>query len=185
LERALRVPDPFVFDVPLDVAFAPIRNEIWNAEPHGALTIPTGRFAAKHDPIRDELLFFRGFAGENAHYGFGIHEANATGYCSQEPHASPIAPELFEITWKPKKMEFTSDTSDEMRDKIKHNDPGGLSGSLVWNTRYVEKYAAGEMWRQEDAVITGLLQRHVVERETVVALRVEYLRAWLEPQLEP
>jgi hypothetical protein len=175
--------DPFIFDKPLDVTFAPIRDEIWNAEPHGAMTVPRDTFAVKHAPLRDELLFFRGFAGENAHYGFGIHEANATAYCSQEPHAPPIAPELFEIMWKPNKMEFTFETSDEMRAATKHNDPHGLSGSLVWNTRYVEKYAAGQKWRPEDGVVTGLLHRYAQERETVVALRVEYLRAWLERTL--
>jgi len=185
LETVFHVLEPFVFDVPLDVAFAPIRSEIWNAEPHSALTISFGRFAIKHEPLRDELLFFRGFAGENAYYGFGIHEANATGYCSQEPHAPPLAPELFEIIWKPEKMEFTSETSDEMQKKMTHADPHGLSGSLVWNTRYVEKCAADEMWRPEDAVVTGLLQRYAAERETVVALKVEHLRAWLEPQLAP
>jgi hypothetical protein len=62
-----------------------------------------------------------------------------------------------------------------------HEDPHGFSGSLVWNTQYVEKSATGAEWSPDDAVITGLLQWHIPERKTVVALRVEHIRTWLSP----
>lgn len=172
--------EPFVFHVPLDTAFAPVLNATWNARPHNAVTIDINTFAPKHNPVPDELLFFRGFAGENAKYGFGIHQAHATGYCSQEPHTAPPAPELFEMIWNPDKTEFTPETSDETKAAMKHDDPHGFSGSLVWNTRFVEKSAKGEVWTPEDAVVTGLVQRWMEERGTIVALRVEYLTQWLD-----
>jgi len=182
-DQIFQVPDPFVCDQLLDTAFAAIRETAWNAVEHAAWTIDLREFAPKHQPVDRELLFFRGFAGENARYGFGVHEANATGYCSQEPPGPPIAPELFEMRWVPKRIEFTEQTSDEMKAKMLHNDPRGFSGSLVWNTRFVELSSAGKAWRPEDAVITGLLCRYIEERETLAALRVEHLRGWLEGQV--
>jgi hypothetical protein len=79
-------------------------------------------------------------------------------------------------------MEFTPGTSEEMKKTIQHNDPRGLSGSLVWNTRYVERKAAGQQWKPEDSIVTGLLRWHLPDRQTVAALRVEHLRAWLTSQ---
>lgn len=175
--------EPFVFDVPLDTAFAPVPSAMWNAKPHNARPIGIDTFAQRHEPIRDELLFFRGFAGENAKYGFGIHQADATGYCSQEPHVEPPAPELFEMMWHPDRTEFTPTTSDEIKSAMKHSDPRGFSGSLVWNTRFVEKSARRERWKPEDAIITGLIQRWSEERGTLVALRGEHLTEWLDSKV--
>jgi hypothetical protein len=177
------LPDPFVDDMQLDVVFAPVPDDIWNAEQHQAKLIRLEEFAPKHQPVQHELLFFRGFATENAHYGFGIHEANATGYCSQEPPIDPIRPEWLEMLWKSDVMEFTPDTSDEMKSKMRHHDPHGFSGSLVWNTRYVEKTAARQEWKPEYAVVTGLLLRHFPDRKTLAALRVERLKEWIESKL--
>jgi len=108
----------------------PIDNE-WAAASHKALTIPYARFAQKHQVCEQaELLFFRGYAGENARYGFGFHRAGATGYCSQEKRDSGDD-SIFEIFWEPEKTEFSSGTSAEARAGIKVDDPGGMSGSLV------------------------------------------------------
>jgi hypothetical protein len=178
-DRVYPVIDPFTYDKFQDIAFALIPDGDWIAGNHGARTISFDGFAPVHQPIEHELLFFRGFAGENAHYGFGVHEANATAYCSQQSLEKPIEPEVFEILWVPEEIEFSRETSDEMRSTIRHDDPRGLSGSLVWNTRYVEQTSAGKDWRPEDAVITGLLRWHIPERKTVAALRVEHLRSWL------
>jgi hypothetical protein len=68
-----------------------------------------------HSPITD---VFRGFACENAAYGFGIHQANASAHCSQGPHMPPIGPNVFEIMWDPAKIQFTSGTSAERDDSL-------------------------------------------------------------------
>src|SRR5438445_799684 len=61
-DAVYRVQDPFTCDVPLDVAFAPIRDDTSDAEQHEAQTLLLHDFAARHEPLQDELLFFRGFA---------------------------------------------------------------------------------------------------------------------------
>ena len=165
---------------PIDAAMAQISDTDWNATTHNSDEIPTSKFAFKHAPTqKEELLFFCGFAGENSHYGFEIHEANATGHCSQEVADSGDS-QIFEIFWKPEKLEFTSKTDIQTRKEIKKDDPRGFSGSLVWNTRYLEVTNANQKWSPENAVVTGLLCRwDEGETGNLLALRVEHLNKWL------
>jgi len=165
-----------------DVAIAPMGDALWNATQHQALALPYKRFAHKHQPAqKEELLFFRGFAGENAQYAFGVHETNAAGYCSQEKLVA-VAPDpsVFEVFWEPRETQFAAGASAEARRKIKFDDPGGYSGSLVWNTRWLECQKHGWPWTPERAVVTGLLRRWDTETKTLLVWRVEHLRAWLE-----
>jgi hypothetical protein len=165
-----------------DVAIAAMSDPLWNATRHMAVPVPYNRFAAEHRPVqRGEILFFRGFAGENARYAFGVHEANGTGYCSQQKQVLEAPdPSIFEILWEPQETKVASDTSDEARGAIKFEDPGGFSGSLVWNTRYLENQKSGREWTPECAVVTGLLRRWDYHTKTLLVWRVEHLRAWLE-----
>jgi hypothetical protein len=168
---------------PVDIAFGlPIDKE-WAATSHKALAIPYARFAQKHQVCEQaELLFFRGYAGENARYGFGVHRAGATGYCSQEKQDSGDD-SIFEIFWEPENTQFSSGTSAEARAGTKVDDPGGMSGSLVWNTRYLEALKAGRNWSPKDAIVTGLLRRWDKTTKTLLVYRVEHLRAWLDARL--
>ena len=61
--------------------------------------------------------------------------------------------------WDPSKTQHTAATSQEAREAVKFSDPRGLSGSLVWNTRYLEVTQAGGTWTPNKAVVTGLLRR--------------------------
>ena len=165
---------------PIDAAYAIIDDAAWTACAHRASTIPYGRFAPVHRIVEPaELLFFRGYAGENAHYAFGVHETNATGYCTQEKKGTGDA-EVFELFWEPQHTKFTSGTSSEAQAEIKFDDARGLSGSLVWNTRYLEVTEAGRTWSPNDAVVTGLLQRWDQQTKTLLVWRVEHLRRWLD-----
>jgi hypothetical protein len=122
---------------PIDAAFATISDVAWNKEQHKGMEIPYEKFSLNHRVAdRSELLFFRGYAGENARYGFDIHETNGSGYCSQEKVVCEPDQRMFEIFWEHEKIEFTESTPQENRANIKHEDPHGFSGSLVWNTRY-------------------------------------------------
>ena len=177
-------PGPWIEDErpSLDVAIAGMSDPLWNATPHSAMPVPYERFAAKHQPVqKEELLFFRGFAGENARYAFRVHEANGIGYCSQQKQVSDAPdPSVFEIFWQPQETKFASGVNDEARSAIKFDDPGGFSGSLVWNTRYLECQKSGRAWTPQSAVVTGLLRRWDPDTNTLLVWRVENLRAWIE-----
>jgi hypothetical protein len=175
-------PPPWRMDpLPIDAARTTLSAEAWNAASHKAAAIPVGKFARKHQIAQQaELLFFRGFAGENADYGFGIHQTNGSSYCSQEK-ADTGDQKFFEIFWEPGEMQFTAVTDAEARSEVKYECPKGLSGSLVWNTRYLQVTSSGTVWTPDHAVVTGLLRRWDKATKTLLVWRVEHLLAWLYP----
>ena len=86
-----------------------------------------------------------------------MHQTNGTGYCSQEVAATGDS-QLFEMFWDPKETKVTQGTSVEAVAAVKFDDAQGFSGSLVWNTRYLEVQNANRPWSPADAVVTGLLR---------------------------
>jgi hypothetical protein len=125
-------------DVRIDAAVAPIDEQAWSRIAGKAQSIPLSKFAQRHTDVQNEVLFFRGISGENAHYlsGFG-DDVTFTGYCSQEKKNTGDANE-FEILWGRSRAEVTSGTEDQTRKRFKYEDPAGFSGSLVWNSRFVQ-----------------------------------------------
>ena len=113
----------------------------------------------------------------------GIHETNGTGYCSQEKEPAQPDSQIFEIFWEPENSEFSGGTSENAKPQIRFDDPAGFSGSLVWNTRYLEMTAEGRKWSPEDAVVTGILRRFDPDTKSLLVLRAEHLRNWVEKQL--
>lgn len=165
---------------PVDAAFALISDPAWAACPHQAQPVPYRRFGLHHAPAdHAELLFFRGFSGENARYAFGMHQTNGAGYATQEKENTGDD-QTFELFWEPENIEPTSQTGPTAAKEIRFEDARGFSGSLVWNTRYVEVTQQGAAWTPEDAVVTGLLRRWDESTRTLLAWRVEHLRLWLE-----
>ena len=165
---------------PIDAAFVPISDSDWEACTHNAAAVPYSRFAKSHAIVeRAELLFFRGYSGENAHYGFNEHLTNGSGYCSQVKDVAENA-QFFEIFWEPKHTQFTKGTSAEACAAVKFEDPAGFSGSLVWNTRFLEVSRQNRKWAPKDAVVTGLLRRWDSDTKSLLVWRVEHLRAWLK-----
>jgi hypothetical protein len=181
-EKVFEHPGPWTLAThPTDTAFALISSAQWCATNHQAEAIPIERFADRHELVEQaELLFFRGYAGENAHYGFEVHQTNSTGYCSQEKQGTGDGC-IFELFWEPDKTKFTSGTSAEAQAEMKFENARGFSGSLVWNTRYLEiSREYGRTWTPADAVVTGLLRRWDEETRTLLVWRVEHLNAWLQ-----
>jgi hypothetical protein len=164
---------------PIDTAVTVIPDTAWEACEHRADKITSERFASKHSISEQaELMFFRGFAGENAHYAFGVHEANGTGYTSQEKLGSGDD-QIFEIFWQPSDIQYTENTSAGTKRAIRHENPEGLSGSLVWNTRYLEMYTKVGTWSPCDAVVTGIVRRWDPNTNSLLVWRVEHIRDWI------
>lgn len=165
---------------PFDAAFARITDLAWAACSHQAEPISFERFAQHHAPAdRAEILFFRGFSGENAHYAFDVHQTNGTGYATQEKDKTGDA-QIFELFWEPENTQLTSQTKPEAATEMKFENAGGFSGSLVWNTRYLEVTQQGGQWTPENAVVTGMLRRWDKDTGTLLAWRVEHLYAWFK-----
>jgi hypothetical protein len=124
------------------------------------------------------MLFFRGFAGENSAYGFSVHDTFGSAYVTQEVNGSRTAT-TFALPWVPSLMRYANDTGRDATQRVKFNLPPGLSGSLVWNTRYQEVTLAGGTWHPNDAVVTGLLYRWD-EGERLHAISIDRIKAWID-----
>ncbi|MCK1328624.1 hypothetical protein IVB57_09495 [Bradyrhizobium sp. CW9] len=175
----------FMDPEPVDLALAAVNDSMWLKNPHQAEAIPIERFAQRHaicDPA--ELLFFLGFAGENSNYGFGVFSPTGSAHLSQEKTRTGDE-SFFEMYWQPKDTQYSADTTDEERRLAKSEDARGFSGSLVWNTRYLEVTQAGGVWTPADAVVTGMVQRWDIASQTLLVYRVEHIRKWLQEDPAP
>ncbi len=163
---------------PIDASIAAVPEVHWDSVPHLSRPLSMSRFAAKHQPVEHELFFFRGVAGENVIVGANHSRVISTGYCSQEKPGTGTA-QIFEILWDPTKTTVTKATDAEIRKQFKYDDPAGFSGSLVWNTRFVERGCDLSTWTPCDAEVTGLLREWDTGTKTLLVWRVEHLLTWL------
>ena len=71
---------------------------------------------------------------------------------------------------------WSNGTSAEARKNMKFSNPRGFSGSLVWNTRFLETGGDLTTWSPSDARVTGLLKRFEEENLLLLATPIERLR---------
>ena len=184
LGGAIKVANPFVtVPFPVDVAASPISNRSWTCVSHNATCLTVNDFALSHSPVDGEYLYVGGFPGEWAHEFPG------------EPHHVQLA-ELFsvEVPFDPAlKTEYQKpidgyhlclDCNPEHVKRLLGDHSwvaklGGLSGSLVWNTRYREITSQGGEWKPTDLRVTALVWAHTSKAGMLVATPVQYIRAFL------
>lgn len=177
-DKPISLPTTWIHDAKIDASLAAVSENHWRSLPHLAKPLSMTHFAKRHAPVSSELLFFRGIAGQNV-YLFGEQSRSIiTGYCSQEERESGDQ-QIFEMLWNPTETTVTSGTNEEVQSDFQHDDPHGFSGSLVWNTRFVEGGCDLSSWTPEKADVTGMLRRYDEKTKTLLALRVEQLLAWL------
>lgn len=169
-----------IWDVPRDpVDIAVVEMDRWYKVNHRAKTIESTLLAENHNPVEGELLFLIGFAGENALSFGNTFQPMHTSFCTQEIPGSRSSG-FFDMHWDAENSSFTEDASPEMKRDLKHNNPAGLSGALVWNTRFVEIEAnGGGRWSAADAQVTGILARHHAARKAISGITIEKFRDWL------
>lgn len=123
-----------------------------------------------------ELLFFYGYSGENSRYGFDVHETNGSGYLTQQNRDAKSDPGVIELLWPNGKHAWSEGMTEEARREMRFDDPAGFSGSLVWNTRFLETGADVNRWTPDQAVATALLKRFVQEDHVLLASPIEAVR---------
>lgn len=164
----------------VDAAICEISDETWSHGPHASVPIPFARFATKHAPVERELLFFYGFSGERTKFGFGTLVAHGMPLLTQEmiPPVTGLHPNDFALNYNPEKAR----TYDGSRGTLPL--PPGLSGSLVWNTRFVEVASSGQQWCPDHAQVTGMLCRWPANQPYVIGTRVEVIRDFLKRSVD-
>jgi hypothetical protein len=180
-EDVFLLPKPLAAEPdPVDVAISEISTRAWSHGHHASVPIPFDRFAQKHAPVDRELLFFCGFSGERTKFGFGTLVAHGTPLLTQDmnPPVTGLHPNDFALNYNPEKAR----TYDGSRGTLPL--PPGLSGSLVWNTRFVEVASSGQQWFPDLAQVTGMLCRWPENQPYIIGTRIEIIRDFLKRNLE-
>jgi hypothetical protein len=161
---------------PLDLALLPVSSEVWARKPHGSRTIDIERIALAHDPVPGELLTFTGFSGKATKFYFDTLLHEGTCYTAREidvPEDSRFRSRYhFGLDYRP-------DLATQVGGKPGLQLPPGLSGSTVWNTRFVAAKMARQTWSPELAQVTGVVWGWHSSAGCLVVTRSEFLRSFL------
>ncbi len=186
----IHINNPFkVLGAPQDIAVSDV-DDRWNVVPHSAMAFPDYRFEKVHAPVQAEYLFLMGFTGEKAHYSPSFETLFTTGtpYLTQEydPTLEPeenqrvishpdFNPEHhFAMHWNPEQTTSTGGNTNSIP-----IDPHGMSGSFVWNTRFVELARLGQEWTPGVARLTGILWGWDTSNRFLFATRIEQVSRFL------
>lgn len=159
---------------PVDVA---ISEEGLSSCPPTLQCISPNQIADCHTIMHDtELLYFYGFSGENSKLVMETLITYGVGYLTQQNRDMPDNETDFEILWPSGSEKLSPGTSDEARKLIRFSNPEGFSGSLIWNTRFMETGCNIDTWSPSDARVTGILKRFDQNNSVLIATRIEKVR---------
>jgi hypothetical protein len=178
------IPSKFISEpYKVDVAAAPLSPQNWNLQKHAAQCVTPAMFSSKHTPVDDEFLYVYGFPGSEAKTGFGEHFVQGIGIFSHETDYNPIlaTESPMPIVGYHICLAYLPEYASVIQGGHSVLPLGpGLSGSLVWNTRYVEVTSRGMEWRPEHARITALVWGHSQKAGVLIATPIEYIRSTME-----
>jgi hypothetical protein len=161
---------------PLDLALLPVDGEAWRASSNQSRAIGLDQISLAHSPVTGEIFTFTGFSGQEAKFYFDT--MLYTGTCSTAREVELPGDERLDS-----RFHFGLDYRPDLAKPVMGDKglplPPGLSGSTVWNTRFVEARMAKRSWTPDLAVVTGVVWGWPSAAGCVVATRAEYLRSFL------
>jgi len=171
---------------PVDMALMRLGGE-WSRANRTA--IPASSLAHQYEPARHELLFWLGFPGSTAtrhepitdlnrrYTWFGRPLQNAGVPILTQAVEGP-APNLpaYDIRFHVALHYPASAIQQPGQAELELPNPKGMSGSLLWDTRFVAETQKGSKWGPYHARVCGLIWAAHAKPEVVVATRIEHLR---------
>lgn len=169
---------------PIDVAL--MRLDI---EPHGngRETVPVSRLDRVYSPVQNELMFWLGFPGSKASRHEAITERNIrhTWFGQLETPACPILVQEAPIPTTDvrgfdaeKHVALHYPSAAIRRAGAVPEDtpnPGGMSGSFLWDTKFLACAATQKTWSVEEARVCGVVWGAHEKPEIVVATKIEHV----------
>jgi len=153
----------------------------------GREVLPASIFDRSFAPVEGELLFWLGFPGSKASRHEPITEANIHYSWFGKPlevSGVPMLTQLFPATpvllgFDPEKhvvLHYPSFAQSSAGGPlIDVPNPKGMSGSLLWDTKFVARTTAGNEWTSSDAKVCGLVWAAHSKPEVVVATKIEFI----------
>lgn len=161
---------------PWDLALIPVSEQAWSACEHTALAITVDQILPAHAAAPTEVFAFSGYAGERTHFVFGEMQFGATTSLAREVQLNDhpeIDPRFhFGLAYLPDQATSVIGGRGLPR-------PDGMSGSAVWNTRFVEARLKGLDWSADLAAVTGVAFGWPSGQGAIAATRAEHLRSFM------
>ncbi|MDG3439567.1 hypothetical protein [Nitrospirillum amazonense] len=189
---AYNLPNPFTgFKYPQDFSITAITENTWKLVNHQAEAISIDLLSERHSPAKAELMYVAGFPwamsrvwpGDPADADGKATESGVQFYTTiaimceireefdpalDEEVPRPTPEEHFLLPYTPEHAVYMSGPESSVLPRAP-----GMSGSLVWNTRYWEITRAGGLWQPEDARVTGIIWGNSTKAGVLVATPVE------------
>lgn len=166
---------PKLHKKPIDIGVVKIDNEIWDTYSNNSSAIPIDRFALKHEPQNNELLFFLGYSAKKSEFYYNTLLNTGTPYATQESVVFPDNVEEADSKYH-FSLFYLPDKAVSLDSKSYLPDPHGFSGSLVWDTKLVQCLQQDISWKPEYAVVTGILWGWPSSSGCVLATKIEHFR---------
>ncbi len=160
---------------PIDIAIAEISRS-WDKISHTGKCIPFDLFDLAHCPVAGEYLYMQGFPGVDSKAVFGEYHVKGLGAFLHEVEPPP---ELFLesppfdtdhhicMAWSPANATPLVEPATEL------SSPGGMSGSVLWNTRFEEAKKCNRKWSVNDMRVTGIVWGSSSKATVTTATKVE------------
>lgn len=163
---------------PVDASIATVRKS-FHVLSHNGICAHRSLFSVEHAPVQGELFYAYGFPGADARQTFGTQLVQGTAVFLREvalndavyqevpPHPDPKLHIC--LAWSPEHALPMLGTRGSL------SLPDGMSGSLLWNTRYEEITRLGGTWSPKDARIAGMIWGHSAKAGQLYATPIETL----------
>jgi len=171
---------------PVDVAWTRLSD--WPENPIDREALDLNVLDESANAVADELFFWIGYPGTtlSRHDSLTDTRRRRVWFDSLETPGVPV------VTQRPRHLSFVDDDFDPAIHLAVHY-PGtaievaggkeeelphasGMSGSLLWNTKYVESIGKGVEWSPFLARVCGILRGVVTNPNLVIATRIEAVR---------
>jgi hypothetical protein len=172
--RVARIVYPFqCLTWPTDAALARVDAKVLSGGTEVA--IPSSRIYAVHRPVDGEIMFIHGFPGGQSHFS-ATYQGLLARTCPYATDIPPLPPGYdldlhFALSYP-----AHGNVKTFQRTPTTLPDPPGLSGTVVWDTRFV---ATGGSWSPDKAVISGIVFGWNPGHQCLVATRIEIARIFL------
>lgn len=168
---------------PFDLAVLRVDNAAWKDTHHLSRAIEIDRIDLAHAPVVGELFTFCGFSGQEVKFLFGAVASTSTCYTCTEVNL-PQGDASFDVRFH-LGLAYNPNLATDVIGKKGLPVPNGLSGSTLWNTRFVQAKMAGQQWTPEMATVTGVVWGWPSSEGFLVATRAEYVHSFLLAALDP
>jgi hypothetical protein len=177
----LIVGDHAEHDWPLDLALLPVDRQAWRDASNQSRAISLDQISLAHRPAPGEIFTFTGFSGQETKFYFNT--MIYTGTCSTAREVELPEDDRFDSRFH-LGLDYRPDLAKTVIGDKGLPLPPGLSGSTLWNTRFVEAKIVKKPWTPTLAVVTGVIWGWPSAVGCLVATRAEYLRSFLLGALE-